>query len=375
MTAITNRYLSREASQLPRSPKLQIVSGIDILTSRGVSGLAQDLESRVVNIEHVTHVYFFGRKPLLSRDCHWELRQKIAFQMSPDPLKERDVNVQLLLNAVSAVESVATNLEFVVLASGTKAYGNHLLEKFPFYNELPLKESLPRVDKNLASHIFYYDQHDKLAELSVGKSWSWSVIIPDLIVGFVPNNSIYCLAQVLGIFLSLYVDINGEGSEVPFPGTKASYAALSTESSQDTVAKIAVYSSLHPQKSARQIFNSGDSSVPTSWSQKWPIICEYFGLKGSPPSAQNPIDPSQYLVDHMEEWKEVERKHALKTGHIDNERSIDAFPRIMMGLFEFNRHQDMEKTYSMMGQWKEEADTRQTWWTAFDRLRAARVIP
>lgn len=42
--------------------------------------------------------------------------------------------------------------------------------------------------------MFYYSQTDMLTNMSKGKSWTWSEVIPDVIIGFVPNNNIYCLA-------------------------------------------------------------------------------------------------------------------------------------------------------------------------------------
>ena len=60
MTALTNRPLSQDASQWPVSEKLQIVSGLDLLTSKGQEGLEAELKEKVKGIETVTHVYFFG---------------------------------------------------------------------------------------------------------------------------------------------------------------------------------------------------------------------------------------------------------------------------------------------------------------------------
>jgi hypothetical protein len=66
VTALTNRPLPAEAAQWPTSPKLQVVSGVDLLTSKGQAGLDAELEERVKNIKEITHVYFFGmgRHPL-----------------------------------------------------------------------------------------------------------------------------------------------------------------------------------------------------------------------------------------------------------------------------------------------------------------------
>lgn len=62
VTALTNRPLSREVAQWPDSDILQVVSGLDLLTTKGQDGLEQDMKRGIKGIEKVTHVYFFGAK-------------------------------------------------------------------------------------------------------------------------------------------------------------------------------------------------------------------------------------------------------------------------------------------------------------------------
>lgn len=354
MSALTNRPLSAEAALWPKSSKLQVVSGIDILSP----SLEKELTAQVKHIAEVTHVYFF------------------AYIMDADPAKEISINVDLLSKSIHAVEKLAPNLKFVVLPTGTKAYGVHLLDNFPFAKDLPLKESLPRIPEPYASQMFYYNQCDELAEMSKGKAWTWCDVIPDNIIGFVPNNNIYCLAQAVGLYLALYAEINGKGSEVPFPGSEISWKNVSNESSQDIVGKIAILASLRPETSAGQRYNAADSAKPSTWSQKWPVICEYFGLKGvAPPAGGSGPQPIEYLADHISEWNDVEKKHGLVTGRVGNDRSFGGFPFFIMTLLNFDRQLDMSKAHKMMGDDLAEVDIKGSWWTAFDRFRAAKIIP
>lgn len=101
VTALTNRPLPTEAAQWPKSGKLQVVSGLDLLAG-DQSTLEATMEGRVSGIETVTHVYFF------------------AYIMDADPEKEISINVDLLKRAVTAVEHLAQSLRFVVLPTGTK---------------------------------------------------------------------------------------------------------------------------------------------------------------------------------------------------------------------------------------------------------------
>lgn len=63
VTALTNRPLTREAAQWPESSKLDIVSGINIMTDKGQAGLEDELKAKVKHLPEITHVYFFGKEP------------------------------------------------------------------------------------------------------------------------------------------------------------------------------------------------------------------------------------------------------------------------------------------------------------------------
>jgi len=57
--ALTNRPLKREDSEWPSDPRLEIVSGIDLLKG-GQSDLERDLETGIEGLSEVTHVYYLG---------------------------------------------------------------------------------------------------------------------------------------------------------------------------------------------------------------------------------------------------------------------------------------------------------------------------
>ena len=60
VTALTNRPLT-ENILWPKSDKLQIISGINLLTDEGQDGLEQIMREKIPGVETVTHVFFFGR--------------------------------------------------------------------------------------------------------------------------------------------------------------------------------------------------------------------------------------------------------------------------------------------------------------------------
>jgi hypothetical protein len=90
---------------------------------------------------------------------------------------------------VTAVEALCPNFKFLVLPTGTKAYGVHLITGFPFVSELPLAETLPRIPEPYASQNFYYNQTDFLTSRSKDKAWTFCELRPDVVVGYVPNNN------------------------------------------------------------------------------------------------------------------------------------------------------------------------------------------
>jgi hypothetical protein len=147
------------------------------------------------------------------------------------------------------------------------------------------------------------------------------------------------------------------------------------------MAKFGIWASLHPETCGDgAAFNTADTSKPVTWSSKWPIICSFFDLKGTPPldptEAQKAgLDPSTYVQSHLSEWADLEKKHGLQTGRVSNEKGVNMFWYFIMYMFNFDRQLDMSKTHMAWGERTEESDTKHSWWTAFERFRKAKVIP
>ncbi|KAK6439955.1 hypothetical protein LTR95_003818 [Oleoguttula sp. CCFEE 5521] len=359
VTALANRPPS-ENMLWPKNDKLQVISGIDLQNKDGQEALEKQMREKVPGIETVTHVFFF------------------AYIFKEDPTEEIGINVQLLERATLAVEHLSPALQFVLLPTGTKAYGVQALAEFPFADKLPLSEDLPRIPEPYRSQNFYYNQVDWLESQAKSKSWTWCELRPDVVIGFVPNNNFYCLAQTLATYLACYREVEGEGAEVAFPGTEQSWPILSNDSSQDIVARFAIHCVLNPQASGGRSLNTSDNSQPSSWSKKWPVICEFFGLKGTaPPAGGSGPQPGQYLTEHLEQWKALEKKHGLATGRVGNDRSFAGFQYFIMTMFNFDRQLDLTNMHAAWsdGGKVQEVDSKTAWWTAFERFRAAKIIP
>ncbi|KAH7078179.1 hypothetical protein BKA63DRAFT_410154 [Paraphoma chrysanthemicola] len=358
--ALTNRPLSLEQSQWQKDSRLSIVPGIDLLMG-SQEELEAEIKSKVDKVEEVTHVYYLAYKG--STDVHKELEDAVA----------------MWTRSVLAIDHLSPKLEFVVLQTGAKAcmyflsHGTHLLENRPTdYIPVPYKESHPRLKHPHHDLLFYYPQLDWVSEYARNKKWSWCETRPDIIIGFVPNQNFASLATVLGIYLSLWREVHGEGADCPFPGTEKSWRALSSNSSSDMIARQTLHLSLSPSTEKGGAYNVADGQTPSSWERKWPIVCEYFGLKCSGVTS-DPPEIRRFIKDNLHVWNKLEKENALQTGHADSPKMLLGFEHVLMTRFDFDRQFDMSKMYGTG--FKEERTASQAWGGVFDRMRKAEIIP
>ncbi|KAM3421423.1 hypothetical protein BST61_g1817 [Cercospora zeina] len=340
----------------PRNPKLQLVSDIDLRRD----DVEHQLAARVPDIATVTTVFFF------------------AYIHNYDRHQEVAINLKVLRNAITAVEALSRRLNFVVHGTGTKAYGIHLMDDFPFRHQLPLTEELPSIPEPHRSKLFYCAQTDWLTAHSRDKSWTYCVLRPDVVVGYVPNGNTYCLAHILAQFLALYREINGEGAKCPFPRSLGSWDCLSNDSGQDTIARFAIHAALHPEHcGAGQTFNVASQNSPLSWSKRWPVLCEFFGLEGAAPQVGKGLLVSQYLADHAAEWSKLEASRGLVSAGEVNAKSALILGHGILASMDFDRQMSLARMHRAwsVGSKPDELSTEEIWWTAFRRFRNAKMIP
>lgn len=101
VTAFTNRPLSAEASQWPKSDRLHLVSGLDLINN-DQEALERGLVQQVPNVRRVTAVYF----------CAY------VFDMSPE--KEIAINIGMLKKTILAIEKLSPSLQVVAFPTGVK---------------------------------------------------------------------------------------------------------------------------------------------------------------------------------------------------------------------------------------------------------------
>lgn len=234
----------------------------------------------------------------------------------------------------------------------------------------PLKESYPRIPEPWASKIFYYTQYDKLKEMSQGKTWTFSEIRPDGIVGFTPAKNAMNMAQGMAIYLTIYREVKGAGATVPFPGSEHGYKSTHHDTFQDILSKLEIYAALNPAKCGDGgVFNATDGRT-ISWAQVWPRLCEHFGLVGTGP-AEGSERIENFVRGNRSTWTALAKKHNLKEAVIDEQGW--GHLQFMMVDFDFDREFDMSRAREVG--FHEEIDTVEGYVVAWNRMRAAKILP
>lgn len=143
-----------------------------------------------------------------------------------------------------------------------------------------------------------------------------------------PNQNFYSLGTVTAYYLALYKAIHGAGAECPFPGTTKSWKAKTILSSSDMIAHQTLHLSLNlPSTTKGESYNVADRTYATSWEIDWPQLCEWFGLKGTPPPDDNSQEREirKFIKENFGKWEEVEKKEGLVTGLADSPKTFPGF--------------------------------------------------
>ncbi len=119
-------------------------------------------------------------------------------------------NLALVRNSVGTIEPNSPTLQRVLLVQGGKYYGVHLGP-----HKTPSKETDPR-------HLppnFYYDQQDFIDALQRGKSWNYTCLRPEAVIGHaegIPLNTASLVAVYACVCKALDVPLNYPGPEAAF---------------------------------------------------------------------------------------------------------------------------------------------------------------
>ncbi|KAI9925912.1 hypothetical protein ASPWEDRAFT_60916 [Aspergillus wentii DTO 134E9] len=305
VTAAVNRPLKVEESGWPSPSDIdfRLISGVNLRDGG-------DLVDSIPDLHSVTHLYYF------------------AYQQNDDPPTEISTNLTMLDGVIKSLAKHAVDFQFVVVPTGTRAYGYYVpggVFKPPF------REDMGRLPEPEGSKLFYYAMEDYLHKASSGQPWTWCEVRPDAIIGFTPNGSTFSLAAHWYNYLSLYAAVEGPGASIPYPGNLTAYKSLFNGASADIIARFSIYASLHPEQTGNgEIYNIADEDRPQSMEHIWPAVAGAFGLKGTPPvENQEPLllRPSDYMAVHGHKQPAFSGSQLTKGNWIDDFGSWYTFDR------------------------------------------------
>ncbi len=262
-------------------------------------------------------------------------------------------NLALLANAVDVVEPVAKGLQRVVLMEGGKAYGRHI-RGF----KTPAKESDPR-------HMppnFYYDQEDYLRALQVGKSWTWSALRPESVLGFSVGNPLNLL-NVIGVYAAISKEL---GLPLVYPGSRLAYHTLMQVTDSDLLARAQYWAATSPN-AANEAYNITNGDV-FRFEQVWPRFADFFGMQVGQPLH---ISLVEFMADKGPLWDRIVAKYGLRP---------QAYADVANWEFgDFTFHTDWDLILSdgkrQRAGFTETMDSEERFLELFQQLRDENVIP
>ncbi len=300
-----------------------------------------DADAKLASLREATHVFF------------------VAFQApagagaAADYAKNIKVNLDLLVNSVSAIERASSKLERVVLVTGTKYYGSHL---GPF--RTPAKETDPR---HLGPN-YYFDQVDWLAAHQKGKKWSFTELRPQTLCGFSPGTAM-SIVTVIAVYAAICKAL---GLPLRFPGKPGAYRAIYQVTESAHMANAALWAATEA-RCANQAYNITNGDY-FRWANLWPRIAEAFEMPWAEPQT---ISLTSHMADKAPLWDAMVKKHGLKPYKFSE---IAAWP---FGDYVFACDWDVmtNVTKSRQHGFHDVVDSEEMFVRLFKQLRAEKIVP
>jgi nucleoside-diphosphate-sugar epimerase len=204
--------------------------------------------------------------------------------------EQMERNLSMLRNLFDPLEAVAKNLRHVSLLQGTKAYGAHL---GPI--AIPARERSPRHPHE----NFYWLQEDYLRAKQQDKSWHWTILRPQLVVGEAIGGNLN-VVPAIGVYAALRREA---GLPLSFPGGPPFIFEMVDV---DLMARSLEWAAVTPA-CRDEIFNitNGDVFV---WREVWPAIADALGMKVGEPQ---PLSLAREMPKYSKEWAAIVGKYGL----------------------------------------------------------------
>ena len=205
-------------------------------------------------------------------------------------------NLKMLQNLIEAANKFAPKLKHITLMQGTKAYGGHL---GPF--KMPAMETDPRS----MGPNFYYDQMDWLGDFQKGKSWSWTILRPQLVCGIAMGSPLNIMAAI-GVFAAISRE---SGIPLRFPG---GVERIGEATDARLIAKAIEWSGA-AKIAENQIYNITNGDVYI-WHHLWPRIANLFSMDSAPPQ---PMSLTRLMPENAKTWDRVVNKFNLQKNPLE----------------------------------------------------------
>jgi nucleoside-diphosphate-sugar epimerase len=268
------------------------------------------------------------------------------------------VNGAIVRNVLDALAE--RGLQHVALVTGTK----HYLGPFESYAktapETPFREEQPR----LPNENFYYVQEDELFAAAEREKFSWSVHRPHTLIGYAVGNAMN-MAATLAVYASICKET---GMPFVFPGSSQQWQAATDVTDARLLARHLTWAATTPA-AADHAFNVVNGEV-FRWRWLWPRLADYFGIEAAAYSG-SPASLEVKMAEAEPVWDSLVKKHNLQANTLSRVASF--------------WHTDADlgrevETFNDMGRSRklgflDYQDTTGSFFDAFDRLRADRIIP
>lgn len=232
-----------------------------------------------------------GAGDVWRRVTHAFVTAKVA---ADEPQAEADLNRRLLGNLLDVLDLPGSRLAHVGLVHGTKWYGCH---RGPY--PVPAHED----DERGPGPLFYFDQHDLLADRARGRDWSWSTLRPHTVWG-PASGSGNSLATLIGIYATL---LREAGQPLSFPGGAANFAKRSQATTAGLLARGLIWAGTTPGCAGQDInLTNGDVF---RWRDLWPRIAAFFDMAPAPPATDGRLADRMPPLEPL--WDEARRRRGL----------------------------------------------------------------
>jgi nucleoside-diphosphate-sugar epimerase len=297
---------------------------------------SDSVEQQEEKFRNVTHIFF------------------AAYIENETLAKQTTVNFKLMQNLVLSIEKVAPKFEHITFIQGGKAYGAH----FGIY-KTPAKET----DARHFPPNFYYSQEDFLRNQSAGKSWSWTAVRPDVVIGLAIGNPMN-LGTLIAIYASLCKEL---GVPMRFPGPPKAYEVLINVTDAEILARGMEFVSLQ-ESCEGEIFNITNGDI-FRWKHLWPKFGEYFGIEVNEPQT---FSLATYMADKGPLWETMIQKYQLA------DHALNKLVQWPFGDFIFNNVHDAFFDVNKLrrfGFHEMDLDSLDCFIRVFDQLKSQRIIP